>query len=245
MKTTVLLALALLATVAHADQPLVGDRPDFTESARAVPTGSVQVEAGVTLDTSDAADLTTVGEILVRYGLKPGTELRFNVPSYLSLKPDGGDKLTGAGNLAFGFKQQLGHGDAGPRLAVLTHLTLPTGDEDVTASDTAVDLVLAAEWDLADNLGLGMNVGGELVFDQDTSARQWLSASVGLSATDRLGLFAESFVFTEELDTFASYLDFGATYLLTDTFQVDARVGLGLGDHEDELFYGAGLVTRF
>ncbi len=170
MKTTLLIALALLATVAHADQPLVGDRPDFTESALAVPTGSLQLEAGVTLDTSDAADMTTVGELLVRYGIKPGTELRLIVPSYLSLEPDGGDKLTGSGNLAFGFKQQLGHGEDGPRLAVLSHVTLPTGNDDVTASDTAVDLVLAAEWDLADNIGLGMNVGGELVFDQDTSA---------------------------------------------------------------------------
>ncbi len=42
------------------------------------------LEVGVTIDTNDAADMTTVDEVLVRYGLKLGTEVRLVVLSYLS-----------------------------------------------------------------------------------------------------------------------------------------------------------------
>lgn len=244
MKRATLMAILLVtAAMAHATEPLVGDRPDFTESARTVAPGSVQLEAGATLDTSEDADRWTVGEVLVRYGLEAGTELRLIAPSYLTLEAGDADKLDGVGNAGIGIKQQLT--DAGPRVAAITTVTLPTGSDDVIDSATAVDLALAIEWDLTDHLGLGMNAGAELVFDDDNSTQQWLSAALGLAASGRLGLFVESFVFTEELDRFASYLSFGATYLLTDDLAVDARVGLGLGDHEDEHFYGAGLVTRF
>lgn len=245
MTRATLLAI-LLATAAHAADPLVGDRPDFTESARTVASGSLQLEVGATLDTSDDADRWTVGEVLLRHGLEDGTELRIVLPSYLSLEAGDADKLDGAGNAGVGLKQRLTDPDAaGPRIAVLTSVTLPTGSDDVTDRVTAVDLALAIEWDLNATMGLGLNAGAELMFDDDTSTQQWLSASLGLAASGRLGLFVESFVFTEELDRHASYLDLGATYLVTDDLAVDARVGFGLGDREDELFYGAGLVTRF
>jgi len=245
-RATLLAILLVAAAMAHAADPLVGDRPDFTESARTVAPGSVQLEVGATLDTSDHADCWTVGEVLVRHGLKAGSELRLILPSYLTLEPGDADKLDGAGNAGVGLKQRLSDPEApGPRVAVLTSVTLPTGSDDVTDSVTAVDLALAMEWDLTRTMGLGLNAGAELMFDDDNSTQQWLSASLGLAASGRLGLFVESFVFTEELDRYASYLNFGATYLVTDDLAVDARVGLGLGDREDEHFYGAGLVTRF
>lgn len=238
--------LLLIATATLAAEPMVGDRPDFTESALTVPPGSVQLEAGATLDTSDDADQWTVGEVLVRYGLKPGTELRLSVPSYLSLDLGGADTLDGADNAGIGIKQQLSRpAGAGPRVAAITNVTLPAGSDDVTDSTTAVDLALAIEWDLSDTMGFGMNAGAELVFDDDSSTQQWLSAALGLAATARLGFFVESFVFTEELQNNASYLSLGATFLVTENLSIDARVGLGLGDHEDEHFYGAGLVARF
>lgn len=246
MKPALMAIVFAAAATVHAAEPLVGDRPDFTESALTVAPGKVQIEAGATLDASDAADGWTVGEVLIRHGLKPGTELRLVLPSYLSLEPASDDRRDGAGNAGVGLKQRLTHPDAaGPRVAVLTTVTLPTGSDDVTDSVTAADLVLAVEWDLADTIGLGMNAGAELVFDDDNSTQQWLSAALGLAATERLGFFVESFVFTEELDRYASYLSLGATYLLSENLSVDARVGLGLDDRDDERFYGAGLVTRF
>jgi len=243
----VLLTLTLAGGVAVADD-LVGDRPDFTESALAVAPGRVQIEAGATLETNDLSDTWSVGEILVRYGLKPGTEFRLVLPSLIDIDfEDGGfEDFRGADNAALGLKQELATGDgSSPQVAVLTHVTLPTGDEDVVAADTAWDLVLAAEWELHERIGLGMNLGGELVFNEDTESQQWVSAAIGLGVTDRLGAFVEGYVFTEELDEFTSAMDLGATYLVTEDLQLDVRVGFGLGDNEDQLYYGAGLVTRF
>lgn len=241
------LLIALLTTAALA-QDLVGDRPDFTESALAVPEGSVQLEAGATLATTDDVDTWSVGEVLIRYGLKPGTEFRVIMPSYLDLSfdDDAIDGMGGFDNAALGLKQELARGDGrSPQLAVLTHVTLPTGEEDVTGVDTAWDLVLAAEWALHEQIALGMNLGGELVFADDTESQQWMSAAVGFGLTDRLGAFVEGYTYTEELDEFTTTMDLGATYLLTPDLQFDARVGFGLGDNEDELYYGAGMVTRF
>ncbi len=243
----VLLTLTLAYGVALADE-LVGDRPDFTESAQAVAPGRVQIEAGATLETNDLSDTWSVGEILVRYGLKPGTEFRVVLPSLIDIDFEHGgfEDFSGADNAALGLKQELATGNgSSPQVAVLTHVTLPTGDEDVVAADTAWDLVLAVEWTLTENLGLGVNLGGELVFADDTESQQWASAAFGLGVTDRLGAYVEGYVFTEELDEFTSAMDLGATYLVTADLQLDVRVGFGLGDVNDEVFYGAGVVTRF
>ena len=247
MKTTTLLATALVVLAsAAAAADLVGDRPDFTESALAVAPGSLQLEAGGTLTTSDAVDAREVGEVLLRYGLRDGTELRVVLPSFVDLDaPDAPDR-SGATNGALGLKHEVQQGDgARPQVAVVGHVALPVGAEDVGAGDTAVDLVLAAEWALHPRVGFGLNVGGEVVFAADTESRQWFSGAFGIGVTDRLGLFVEGFSFTDELEAFTSYLDTGLTYLLHDDLQIDVRVGQGLDDVDDETFYGAGLVARF
>lgn len=46
----------MIAVSTHAAEPLVGDRPDFTESALSVAPGSVQLKVGATLDISGLGD---------------------------------------------------------------------------------------------------------------------------------------------------------------------------------------------
>ncbi|MBD3221297.1 hypothetical protein GF314_08630 [bacterium] len=249
---TILAALVIATTTlpaTHAPaQDLVGDRPDFTESALAVPAGGWQIEAGATITTLDALDTTEIGEVLVRHGLKPGTELRLVLPSFVDVSHDGDqiDDVSGLGNAAIGLKQELARGDGSrPQVAMVGHVTLPVGDEDVASDDTAVDLALALEWELSPRVGLGMNVGGEAVFADDTETRQWASAALGLDLGAGFGAFVEGYTFTDGFDDFSSYVDAGLTYLIAPDWQVDARVGQGLGDVDDETFFGAGLVTRF
>jgi hypothetical protein len=248
MKATISLLLALALAGAATAQDLVGDRPDFTESALTVAPGSWQLEAGATLTNTDLVETTGLGEVLLRHGLKPGTELRLEIPTYIavSLDTEGVADPSGFGNAGLGLKQVVADGaGSGPRMAVLGHVALPTGSEDVVGADTAFDLVLAAEWDLSSRLALGMNVGGEVVFADDTETQQWLSASLGIGVTERLGAFVEGFTFTDELDDFETALDAGVTYLVNADLQLDARVGTGTGEISDEVFYGVGLVTRF
>lgn len=67
------------------DEPLVTDRPDFTESAETIAPGHLQIESGITRSREDATETDSVGEILLRVGLTPNLELRAGFNSYLYL----------------------------------------------------------------------------------------------------------------------------------------------------------------
>jgi hypothetical protein len=72
-----------LAAVGSAKEPLVTDRPDFTESSSSVGSGVLQLESGITfLDLQSGTEVTTVGEILARWGVAEKFELRFVLPTY-------------------------------------------------------------------------------------------------------------------------------------------------------------------
>jgi hypothetical protein len=60
-------ALVALAATAD-DEPLVTDRPDFTESAATVTRGRTQVEMGYTFTSAGDFDEHAMGELLVRIG---------------------------------------------------------------------------------------------------------------------------------------------------------------------------------
>ena len=60
---------ALAATGSLADEAMVTDRPDFTESSSAVPKGTLQIEAGGTYVDIDEAEEGSLGEVLVRWGV--------------------------------------------------------------------------------------------------------------------------------------------------------------------------------
>jgi hypothetical protein len=72
-----------LAVAGSAEEPLVTDRPDFTESSSAVGSGVVQLESGLTYaDFRGGFDITTFPEILARWGVHEKLELRFLLPTY-------------------------------------------------------------------------------------------------------------------------------------------------------------------
>jgi hypothetical protein len=252
MRSTVLTLIACALTlpaVAAPEEPLVGDRPDFTESALTIAPGRAQFEAGITDARGGDREVTDVGEVLVRVGLARRTEARIFLGSWVDLSgPEGED--TGARNAALGVKQGLLTGEgARPQLALLASATLPTGSEDLAARQVQPSLTVAAEWDLSERFGLGTNLGWASLYVNERDDRfdsVWLSASLGFSASDRLGLFLEGFGFQrEEIDGDArAYADLGATYLITADFQLDIRYGRGFNGVDDEWFAGGGVVWR-
>ena len=76
------LVILLAVSRAGADEPMVTDRPDFTESSAAVPKGTVQIEAGGTYVEVEQSDETSLGELLVRWGIVKGLELRIGVGGF-------------------------------------------------------------------------------------------------------------------------------------------------------------------
>ena len=104
MGRTLLFFLVTLLIVpsawAQSEDPIITDRPDFTESPVSVSPGTIQIELGATAFDYDAGSLWNAGETLVRYGLFNKVEMRLQLPSAI-----GGDDLdSGLSDSGFGVK---------------------------------------------------------------------------------------------------------------------------------------------
>lgn len=90
---------------APADSGIVTDRPDVTESSIVVPTGSLQIENGITWTSHHRFQTFDLPESLMRFGLAPRTEFRIAVPNYFG-GISGPDPM-GFGDITLGIKEQL------------------------------------------------------------------------------------------------------------------------------------------
>lgn len=248
------MAVALAAGPAVAqeggDEPLVTDRPDFTESADTVAPGRFQLEGGVTFAEADDVEERSYGELLGRLGLLDWLELRLGVPSYVEVEAPGGFDASGWEDASLGVKAKLAPGGgARPAAALIVATTLPTGSGELGGGDALQpEAVLSLAWDLAPDLGLGTNLGWAYPKDGGDRFHQlFASGALGWSATERLGLFAELFGFSEEEpDGDATlYADGGATWALSPDAQLDVRVGTGLSGTETDWFAGVGFAVRW
>lgn len=245
--STRLLTLVLLAATPLAfpsgpllgQEPLVTDRPDFTESAAAVVPGRVQVEAGATFESLDGIDAWSVGELLARIGVISGVELRVGVPSWIDV-----DGLEGFDDAFLGGKVEIPASDTWGT-AVLFGTTVPVGDEEVAAAEWQPEVVLALERDLSERVGVGFNGGwGRPVVGEERVDELFGSAAVGFDLGDGWGAFAETFGFVTDGDGRA-FVNGGITRLIGLDLQLDARIGTGVGGASDEWFAGVGLSQRW
>jgi len=259
--TFILTGLLAAAPLAGQDfsglpEPLVTDRPDFTESTSTVPAGHYQLEGGYTFSRQGEEDAHTLGELLLRIGAGERWEARLGFGSYDRIDPGirGAAKLSGYEDPTLGIKIRLNEDDPDllppghPHLAILLITTVPVGSDALTADDWQPEGKLALGWDLTDRLSLGANLiyaypsdGGER-FNQLAA-----SLSAGFSLTGRLGVYLEAFGFSKESadGAAASYVNSGLTWLLSNDLQLDARIGAGLDDPRPNWFAGVGAAVRF
>jgi len=237
--------IAGCALVGAQEADLVTDRPDFTESGVVVPSGSVQLEAGLTWESIDDGDVDTLAgpEALIRWGFFEGWELRVGLPDYTDVVHGSGK--SGWEDASVGFKWQLGPVSDWD-VALIAEASLPTG-ADHRSSD-AVDplLILIAGKDLSDTWSFGTQA--ELGRPTVDDARLWVygaTAVVGYGVSDTLGTFFELKAEKEEHVDAAVLLHHGWTYLLSDTLQLDCHLGAGLSDSAPDWLFGIGFSTRF
>lgn len=240
------LAGAAAATEPGTGEPLVTDRPDFTESASTVERGRFQIETGATWTGADEVDQLDVGELLVRIGLGEALELRVGVGSYVDVDGPRGDSPSGLGDSSLGLKLGLGT-PAGWRSALILGSTLPTGAHELREPHPQPGAILVVARDLSATTSLGANLGYTWVSDGGEQFGE-LSGSVALgrSLDDRLGAFLELFGFlpADRGGDETAYLDAGVTWLLSNDLQLDVRGGIGLVSEADDYFVGAGLSWR-
>jgi hypothetical protein len=253
---TLCLALACLGTTpwrpafARDDPrpPLVGDRPDFTESAETVGRGRLQLETGATGSrTANGERETAIGELLLRVGLAAGWELRLGAGSWT----DFGDG-DGAEDASLGLKAKLAEGAGGrPDLALLLGVSLPTGSSELTADEVVPEVKLAAAWAPSERLGIGANLGwADAAQDGERYDQLSWSVAAGLALGGAWGGFLELYGFSREEPGGDPTLtvDLGVTRLIHPDLQLDARVGIAVDDGggaAPDWFAGLGAVVRW
>lgn len=246
-------------------EPLVTDRPDFTESTDAVPRGRFQLEMGYTFtydrEKKDRVRSHTAPEFLLRAGLFEDFELRLGWEGYswsenqFEGQTRGGRSVTredwtqGSNDVSIGVKYKLFEQDGlRPHFGIIGALSIPSGSSNVSSGDVDPVLVLLWAYDVNDwfsvagNVGLGAPTDGNDRFFQASS-----SLSAAFAVTDDVGTYVEYFGFYPNApgSDAAHSLNAGVTYLITDNFQLDVRAGFGLNEEADDFFTGVGFSWRW
>ncbi len=246
-------------------EPLVTDRPDFTESAETVLAGHAQFELGYTFtynrDGTDRSETHVFPELLVRIGLVEHFELRLFWAGYSwsddlvgqqrsILLPDHEQSWThGANDMSVGFKLEILERDGWvPDGAILAEVSIPTGSQDTTLDDVEVGVGLLWAYDVTDAFSVSGNVNFVSTIDADRDRFLQTSASLalGLALTDDIGIYWEYFGFYPDIqhEDCAHFMNGGMTFLLTDNLQFDLLAGFGLNEQADDLFAGIGVSWR-
>jgi len=241
------------------DEPLVSDRPDFTEASTTVGRGVAQVEMGYTFFSNDDGGVRTRShsypEMLWRIGiLADWLEFRiaYNAASTDTLAPPlPRTTVSGSEDLYLGFKLGLTPQEGIlPEMALVPQMTVPTGDPAFTTGLVMPGLNWLYGWDINDELSFGGSSQINQTLDDagDVYLEVAQSFTVGIALTDRLGMYTEWFAFFPSGAVVAPtqhYLDGGFTYSVTNDLQLDVRAGVGLSNASDDYFVGSGLVKRF
>jgi hypothetical protein len=146
------------------DEPIVTDRPDFTEASVTVGRGVVQLESGYTYffddDGTTSVRTNSVPEALLRIGvLADWFELRLSY-TYLdettSTTGEGRSTVSGSDDLYLGMKFAL-TGQAGilPEMALVPQMRVPSGSNDITAGETLPGLNWLYGWDVTEFIATG------------------------------------------------------------------------------------------
>jgi hypothetical protein len=241
------------------DEPLVTDRPDFTESSVTVGRGVVQFESGYTYlfddDASNSVREHTFPELLMRVGvLADWFELRVGYTLIEGTTHEfgaGRATFSGSNDLYLGMKFALtGQEGILPEMAIVPQMFVPSGSSDHTAGETLPGANWLYGWDVTEFIAMGAQTQVNRRLDDVTGepyAEFSQSWTINYSLADRLGGYTEWFCLAPDgADTNhnENYFDGGLTFLATDNLQLDIRAGVGLNAAAADLFTGAGLSIR-
>lgn len=241
-------------------EPLVTDRPDFTESSVTVGYRVAQLEMGYTYSYDSGGDGSvrshSFPETLLRIGmLADWFELRLDW-NYIEERRNefGGpiDTASGAEDMGVGCKLALTPQEGVlPETALVLQTTVPSGSTKFTADEMQPGVTYLYSWEINESLTTGGQSLVNRARDESTDDAYVLlsqSWTVGTSWTDRIGSYVEWFVLaptSADTDHTEHYLDGGFTVLANDDIQWDIRAGLGLNGADDDYFVGSGVSVRW
>ena len=250
--TALLLTACATATARTASTPgmgpIVTDRPDFTESTEVIAPGHAQLEGGFTVSGEGAAHAHSFGELLLRVGLVPRTELRLT--SGYAVATARGEIDRGLEDASVGAKVALlgsPHG-ALPAFSLIPASTVPSGATAFRATRATPEVKALLAWELPRGTAFGVNVNAARPADARGryAAHAW-SATLGHDVAGPVGAYAELFGVAEARDAReVRWANAGLTWAVSDAFQLDARAGTRLSAGEGRGFFvGVGAARRW
>jgi Putative MetA-pathway of phenol degradation len=240
-------------------EPLITDRPDFTESPTTVGRGVLQLEAGYTF-TYDETPQGHVSEhsfpeTLLRAGMiADWFELRIGWnwgESAETVFGAGDESLSGAEDLYVGIKLALTPQEYYlPETGLIVQMNVPSGSSAFTAGEVLPGVNYLYGWDVTDAFSIGGSSQANRALDDngnDYYVEFAQSVTTGYGLTDTIGSYAEWYMFAPcgaETARNQQYFNGGFTYLIKDNFQWDIRAGVGLNEAADDFFTGTGFAVR-
>lgn len=237
----IVLSITHLTTSA---QEIITDRPDQTESSSTIPKGSLQIEAGVLIESSKN-DVFSERQILAptalwRYGITKGIELRA-LTQYESIK----NKLTdetydGLSDLEIGTKIQFFRKENSKiEIAFLSHLVLPTASKELTNDKLGTINKLSISHAISESVGLGYNVGFDYFGYGDGNLTYSLAVGIGLG--NNFGIYFEPYGAILDIETHDASFDAGVTYLPQENLQLDISYGTGINHNMNYFSVGCSI----
>ena len=236
------------------DEPLVTDRPDFTEASSTVGRGVAQLEMGYTYIFDDDGTDETIGhsypEPLLRVGvLAEWLELR--VGWNYATEVVNSVRESGSEDIYLGFKIGVTPQEGLlPEMALIPQMTVPVG-----GSFSADEVLPGVNWIYGWEVNDFISTAGSTQFNRardevtDDAYTEWAQSwTVAYALAERLGGYTEWFAFfPHSADTAEPehFFNGGFTYLFNNDVQWDIRAGVGLNDAADDYFVGTGLSMRF
>jgi len=216
---------------------IITDRPDQTESPISVPSGSLQIESGIQMSFSgsDFKREILVPTNLFRIGLSKSVELR--VVSEYSIQGSETNLKAGIPDIQLGAKVWLAGGeDATTNIGWLTHITLPTGNDNFTTDDYRISTLISIDHSLSDVFRIGYNLGYSNMDYFDGSFTY--TAAFGYGINDKMSIYFEPYgQYSSEADLELN-INAGLAYLIKPNIQFDFSFGNGLTDRMNYLSTG-------
>jgi hypothetical protein len=253
MRKIALIAVAVLISgwlTAQEKVDMVTDRPDQTESATLISVKGLQIESGFSFEKYNSEiNNTTYNSTLVRYGLFEKMELRLGL-AYLGTDVS----LLGASFNESGFAPILvgakfylrEEGDGMPKLAFMSTFTIPkSGSKAFENKYLGADFRVTGEYSLNDAMSFGANLGVAWSgAESGNYATGIYTAVIGLSLSEKLGVFAELYGFLPKEGKNDHRWDAGLTYAVNEDLQLDFSTGVGLSKVSPDFFISLGLSIR-
>ncbi len=252
--------MALSGQAAHAEE-IGTDRPDFAESSAVVGKGRFQIEtslAGLRDSAGGSRTRLTGTPTLLRYGIADTVELRLETDGWQrSTVTDTATGLRvrekGAADASLGLKWHVRDGDekaGSAALAWLLHADIDSGSAAYRGQGVRPSLRLAMEWELDDEVSVGLMPG--LLLDRREGGGRY---AVGIAAvtvskgwTERWHSYLElagQRLASKKNGGSVVTLDVGATYLLTQDVQLDLGVSFGTTRYTPDFAWTTGVSIRF